>query len=233
MLVSYDEMTANPVSNTEPVQSLQHIIDTISDYYRFLTRLPHINFNSLVFPPPSGWPGINESELRARGRTNEAINFLRHLPYFRNTGLSHNIKKNITNNSLSIAYCDGELEPAYVHEQQPTPGHVIWLATQANKEGHYLLLDIENASITEWNPIYPGPPLPDSLNEDDLEPIDQWMNYATLPIRNYFEKCKRRYEKLLWIPVPGIRLNNSKGAAQHFERILTRGFQDDYMYTDD
>lgn len=208
------------------------IVDTISDYYRFLTRLPHVDPDNLVFPSSEGWQ-VNEDELRARGRTEEAIEVLRRLPYLRNNGLPHGIKNNITNNSLSIAYCNGELEPAYVHQQQPTPGHVIWLAIQANKEGHYLLLDIEARSITEWNPIYPGPPLPDSRNEDDLEEQDRWMNYATLPIADYFEKCKRRYEKLLWIPVPGLRLSNSKGTAYHFERIMTRGFQDDYLYSDE
>ena len=48
------------------------------------------------------------------------------------------------------------------------------------------------------------------------------MNYATLPIRDYFEKCRRRYEKLLWFDVPGLHFTKSKGAAHHFERILTR-----------
>lgn len=213
------------------------IIDAISDYYRFLTRLPHINPDNLAFPPkPHGWQTINETELKARGRPDEAIEFLRHLPYLRNSELPPRSQNNITNDSLSIAYCDGEVEHSWLHAQQPTPGHVIWLANADTKEGHYLLLDIIAGTITVWNPIYPGPPLPDSLGFDAVEaldPVDQWMNYATLPVGDFFDKCRRAYEKLVWIPVPELRNGNSKGTARHYERISSRENQDYYLYSDE
>ncbi|CZT15222.1 uncharacterized protein RCC_01097 [Ramularia collo-cygni] len=230
-----DEAPAEEQAIAGQPSSRSRIIDVITDYYRFLTRLPHIDPSDLVFPPePEGWQTINEVELRARGRTDETIEILRRLPYLRNPDLPIRTAHNITNDSLSIAYCDGELEPAWVHDQQPTPGHIIWLTTQTNKEGHYLLLDTKLGTITTWNPIYPGPPLPDSiLDEDSLELQDRWMNYATLPVGDFFDICRRRYEKLIWIPVPGLKDNNSRGTAHHLARIMTRGFEDDYLYSDD
>ena len=57
-------------------------IAAISKFYAFLTTLPYIPSSALVYPPPTGWPSIDDDVFAPLGKTPEVLNLLRHLPYF-------------------------------------------------------------------------------------------------------------------------------------------------------
>lgn len=133
-------------------------ISAISNFYNLIAKLPHIDPAALVYPPPgsssssNGWPDINTKELRKRGKTDEVITLLRHLPYLRHPqdGDSGQKRWMIAPETIAIAYCDGEVYSAELDEIQPTPGHCIWLADAVSSKGSggvALLLDTESSKF--------------------------------------------------------------------------------------
>lgn len=137
------------------------IISAISDFYKFISKLPHIDPSSPLYPTghgddekqqgnsvdlAGGWSSINTEELRKRGKTDEVISLLRYLPYLRSSNSGTGNKRWMLGpDTLSIAYCDGEMYSEELDKIQPTPGHCIWLADPADsEEGTALLLDTEN-----------------------------------------------------------------------------------------
>ena len=115
------------------------IINAVKDYYSFLIKLPYIPPEALFFPPAEGWTGVNEQELRSRGKTEEVIELLRHLPYLRPPPSYR--RWMISPDAVAIAYCDGELYPAYVDDILPVPAHCMYLATHDSRDGVSLLID--------------------------------------------------------------------------------------------
>jgi len=115
------------------------VVASVSSFYRLLTKLPYIDPECLVYPPydghNNGWTGINEAELRRRGKTDDVINLLRHLPYLRQptnnveAGSSSPKDKRwmVSPDTVAIAYCDGDLYDDTMDQIQTTPGHCIWL----------------------------------------------------------------------------------------------------------
>jgi len=127
----------------------RELISAITDFYKLITQLPHIDTTALVHPSSQGWPDINAEELRKRGRTEEVIAILRQLPYLRcpDSGKSRNGWM-IGPDNHAIAYCDGQVYDEGLDRIQPTPGHCIWLANAADTEaGAALLLDVENCEL--------------------------------------------------------------------------------------
>lgn len=50
------------------------------EYYTLLARMPHYASDGLELPPPGGWPDLDVEGLKALGRSDAAIEFVRHLP---------------------------------------------------------------------------------------------------------------------------------------------------------
>ena len=117
----------------------EHIINAVQKYYSFLTQLPYVPPDDLVFPPAEGWSDVDERELRNRGKTREVIELLQRLPYLRPPAPYK--KWMISPDTVEIAYCDGELYPAYVDDIQPVPAHCIWLTRCESRDGAGLLVD--------------------------------------------------------------------------------------------
>jgi hypothetical protein len=122
--------------NTNPAQNLppQALQTAILSFYTTLARMPHIPVDSVSQPPPSGWKTIDIEALRARGKSDQAIDFLRHLPY-----LTHGSR--LTPNSTAVDFSAGETYKLWQEQLLETPEHVIWLAEADTRDGHYLLLD--------------------------------------------------------------------------------------------
>lgn len=77
--------------------------------------------------------------LRARGKKDEAIELLRHLPFLvHRAGVVHPL---LTPNSVSIYFNNGETCLEVMETLLDTPGHVIWLAEADSRAGNSLLLD--------------------------------------------------------------------------------------------
>jgi len=118
------------------------------EFFTLLCTMPHIQPNALRQPPAGGWPNIDAEVLRARGKADEAIDFLRHLPCLVNdSAMGKNQRPDITPNSRSVPFCDGATWPAWWEELIETPCHVIWLAQAITRDGSYLLLDTVNGSF--------------------------------------------------------------------------------------
>lgn len=130
--------------------SSRELTSAITDFYKLITELPYISPTALAHPSDQGWPDINAEELRKRGRTEDVISLLRHLPYLRRPDSGKSKKKGwmIGPDTHITAYCDGEVYDEELDRMQPTPGHCIWLANAADTEdGAALLLDIENSRL--------------------------------------------------------------------------------------
>ena len=118
------------------------------DFFTLLCTLPHIEPNALRQPSASGWPNIDAETMRTRGKTKEAIEFLRHLPCLvHDSARGKRERPNITPDSEAISFCDGETWPAFYEDLLETPSHVVWLAEAITRDGTYLLLDTINGSF--------------------------------------------------------------------------------------
>jgi hypothetical protein len=53
---------------------------------RFLTRIPFIDPEDIMYPPSSGWPNITAERFALLGKTDTVVDLLKHLPYIRNHG---------------------------------------------------------------------------------------------------------------------------------------------------
>jgi hypothetical protein len=130
------------------------VISSISNLYKLLIKLPYVDPEALVYSPTdenkNGWTGINETELRKRGKTDRIVDLLRHLPYLRqpksineaNNHTAGDHKWMISPGTITIAYCDGDVYDEKMDHIQPTPNHCIWLTDLADgDDGTALLLD--------------------------------------------------------------------------------------------
>lgn len=66
-------MASNPV--------LEEVRAAMIEYYSVLSEMPHFPPDSLLIPPQVGWPNVDVDELKTKGMSDAAIEFVRHLPY--------------------------------------------------------------------------------------------------------------------------------------------------------
>lgn len=123
-----------------PVEMRQALAQALLDYFTVLVRMPHVEPDIVRVPPPEGWPGVDTSTLQARGKTEEAIDFIRHLPCLRT-------KSALTISSQSVDFSNGETCAEWQEKLIPTPGYVIWFAEATTRDGRYLLLDTKHGAL--------------------------------------------------------------------------------------
>ncbi|KAI1136857.1 hypothetical protein F5Y05DRAFT_88927 [Hypoxylon sp. FL0543] len=199
----------------ESSYSLNEVVAAVREFYTAIIKLPYIDLDALVLPPPEGWPGVRDDELRKRGKTDEVITLLRHLPYLRNPGAR--AKWMLSPDTCEIAYCDGEMYDEIMDELQPTPSHCIWLTAHDSRDGVDLLLDTHTGTITQWAMLGGRLMLPYDEYEQ-LAKEDKWMAYPTLPAREFFKHWQARWEKLIWLPVP--RPGADRATALWWYRVI-------------
>ncbi|KAI1426601.1 hypothetical protein F5Y12DRAFT_271711 [Xylaria sp. FL1777] len=208
--------------------SNEEIIAALREFYSTIIRLPYIDADALVLPPSDGWSGVNADELRKRGKAEEAIELLRHLPYLRNP--SQYRKWMLSPDTLAVAYCDGEVYSPIMDELQPTPAHCIWLTAHDSRDGIDLLLDTHTGSITEWSLLGRGL-MVDYAEYEQMDKADRWMCYPTMPVVDFFKLWQTRWEKLVWIPV-----RNSRGGpatASWWYRAVPGSDEEEYILGSD
>ncbi|KAI1456395.1 hypothetical protein F4805DRAFT_432705 [Annulohypoxylon moriforme] len=182
--------------------SRAEIITSIHRFYSAAIKPPYIDIDALVLPPEDGWSGVREDELRKRGKTDEVIALLRHLPYLRNPSCKE--KWMLSPDTLEIAYCDGDVYDELMDELQPTPPHCIWLTKHDSRDGVDLLLDTHTGTITEWSMLTRRLMIPYEEYEK-LEKEDKWMGHPTFPAKDFFQLWQARWEKLVWLPISNPR----------------------------
>ena len=131
-------------SHAESSYSRAEVVAAVQDFYELLIQLPYIDTNALSFAPMGGWSGVNAEVLRSRGKTEEVIELLRHLPYLRHPAPGR--RWMIGPDTIEIAYCDGELYDGILESIQPVPGHCIWLTDVESRDGTSLLLDTQTGA---------------------------------------------------------------------------------------
>lgn len=119
--------------------SRDETIAAITGYYQQFVKMPYLEPSALRLAPEGGWTSINVNELKKRGRTDEAINLLRHLPYLENSGASYGPPIDV--GCICIQYHKGSCYDKIIDEVLGLPRHVIPIGGMKDREGHFLLLD--------------------------------------------------------------------------------------------
>jgi hypothetical protein len=191
--------------------SRDEIIATITDFYKFYIRLPYLDSNALVFAPENdGWPDVNATELRTRGRSEEAIELLRHLPYLENPSIRGGWT--IDDGSDCIQYHKGACYNNNPELIKSLPAHIIPIADPTDRDGRYLLLDTQTGNVTSYNILANNI----EGNWDAYERLDdndKWKAFPTAPIGQFFGRWQKLYQKLIWMVAPAIDDSHGDGGT--------------------
>lgn len=100
------------------------------DFFALLCYMPYIKPGALRTPPPEGWQNIGDTEIRAESKTEDRINFVKHLPC-----LVYDIDE-------ETPFLIPQIKSLYVWQEETckiseldlikTLGHFIWIGRAAN-----------------------------------------------------------------------------------------------------
>lgn len=210
--------------------SRDETVAAITDFYKFYTRLPYIDPDALVLAPADGgWPDINATELRNRGRSDETVEILRHLPYFEHPSLRGGWT--IDSSSNCIQYHKGVCYNNSADSIKALPSHVIPIADPTDREGCYLLLDTQTGKITVYNTMANNI----EGNWDEYERLDddeKWRAFPTAPVSQFFARWKKLYEKLVWMVAPPVDDSHGDGGV-YFTRADNTLEENELLEADD
>ncbi|KAG9567447.1 hypothetical protein KCU71_g3796, partial [Aureobasidium melanogenum] len=224
---------------TSTTYSRDETVAAITEFYKFYIRLPYIDPNALVLAPEDGgWPNIDATELRNRGKSDEVIELLRHLPYIEHPSFRGGWT--IDSGSDCIQYHKGACYNDSPDLIKSLPGHVIPIADPTDRDGYYLLLDTQSGKITRYNIMANNI----EGNWDEYERLDdneKWKAFPTAPVKQFFGRWKKLYEKLVWMVAPpvddshgdgGIYFTRADNAVEENE-LLEAGDDDDVEIEDE
>ncbi|KAI8959163.1 hypothetical protein F5Y11DRAFT_362083 [Daldinia sp. FL1419] len=166
------------------------IINAILRLYQQVIRHPYLDEISLLVPPLGGW-----SLISVQGKTETVLDLLRHLPYLCSRKQYDRLLINWETVPICYIHDEGH------HEAYSLPVHCVYLARGVDREGTSLILDTEQATITEY--CHTGTYITVSKEEyEALSEADKWKAHRTSPIAEFFDAWTRRYEKLVWMLTP-------------------------------
>lgn len=207
------------------IYSRKGTIAAITDFYTFYIRLPYVNPTALVFPPASGWPNINATELQNRGKSNEVIELLRRLPYLEHPSIRGGWT--IDSESECIPYHKGVCYNDTPDAVKNLPGHVIPIANMVDRNGSFLLLDTETGNITSLSVMANN--IGGNWEEyERLADSDKWRAFPKMPVRQFFERWKALYEKLVWMIAPPVDDSHGDGGT-YFTRADNASEEDELL----
>ena len=135
--------------------SCNDIVESVSNFYTFLTTHPFLPASAIKAPPPEGWPKEYRQVFRKMGKSDEVVGLLSQLPYIDDDNwewFSDTKPINYTS-PLNLRRISGNYESKrYLFEpqEQNIPAHVISL-TNGRLYGIWLLLDTQNGMLGLWN----------------------------------------------------------------------------------
>jgi hypothetical protein len=109
------------------------VVASVTDFYNFLVTHLHFEPSDLKTPPPTGWPKITQARFDFLGKSDKAIDLLRHLPYLPPYGL---FQKEIYTHTVCVDYnqeavdqhlkdpelfVNGNFEPDYKDDEDVCP----------------------------------------------------------------------------------------------------------------
>ena len=121
-----------------PFRPFEHLCSTSS-----MCSAPCLTYNRT---PCDGRPlsrqDLDMKTLQVRGKSDNAIKFLCHLPCLvHDSGKYVALRPSITPDTCSIYFCLGETGAAWQEYLIQTPSHVVWLTDAITRDRHCLLLD--------------------------------------------------------------------------------------------
>ncbi|SPJ71633.1 uncharacterized protein FTOL_01361 [Fusarium torulosum] len=184
---SDDEGSDDSDGSVQPPYTPEELGAMFLDFYKFLTTL-HYDEASLKIPPPTGWPQITrESPKFAHFKSDYTLEVLRHLPYFNKEPLVQFYPRSelldfteISRETLEFyqAY-DGDSEFWSTEDEVDEKDVVGFSRARANGSLFYLL--VKDCEVIE-----------------DL--IEGSGAQSSIPVEEFFENLKERYQTLKLIP---------------------------------
>jgi hypothetical protein len=119
--------------------SRDETVKAILALYQQLIKHPYLDESALLIPPPSGWTTIDETALRAIGKTDTVIDLLRHLPYLSGKDDGYTINYE----TVPIDFTIDSTGLINTIPEYPLPGHCIYITDGIGREGYRLIIDTE------------------------------------------------------------------------------------------
>ncbi|KAF2667297.1 hypothetical protein BT63DRAFT_289571 [Microthyrium microscopicum] len=145
--------------------STQELATMFEEFYQVLTTL-HFESSELRLAPPGGWPHMTD-EFLANFKSPEAMDVVRHLPYFHSSKNIHYKSKLIDFSSKSHEYFvsrhndhDWRAE-FYDGDDTVDPAHAFCFAAGFESYGREFTLDVKNGTIIE-----------DMIRAQIIDPVD-------------------------------------------------------------
>jgi hypothetical protein len=181
--------------------SRDEIITAITDFYKFYIRLPYLDSNALVFAPE------NDGWPNVRGGWT------------------------IDDGSDCIQYHKGACYNNNPELIKSLPAHIIPIANPTDREGRYLLLDIQTGNVTSYNVLANNIEGKWEAYER-LGDNDKWKAFPTAPIGQFFGRWQKLYEKLIWMVAPAIDDSHGDGGT-YFTRADNSVEENEMLENDD
>ena len=131
-----------------------HVIATVSDFYKFLVGTPFLEPDDVLFPPPGGWPNINKQRFAALGKNDEVVELLAHLPYINMSGQDYMVAPSTYpidyrgekfQSALEKGAENARINGWYIPSHHDFPPWVVPLTTGI-LNGDYLMLDTSDGA---------------------------------------------------------------------------------------
>ncbi|PQE24031.1 Alpha beta hydrolase fold protein [Rutstroemia sp. NJR-2017a BVV2] len=201
--LSPDPRLHDGITSTYTRNQITHLLTT---YYQFLSTLPLIEANDIVYPPPTGWVNLADSTLPFLRKSDEVISLLQHLPYIRKNGVA---PYPISPDTFCLDYSSEDLlVPAKINSHEALmsvtksiPEWVVPLTyPEDSNAGVWWLLDTSDGTVTDWGRH--GFESDHNYTEDDPR---RWRNECdrTLRLEELLEEWTEKFEKLEWIAFQG------------------------------
>ncbi|KAF2429074.1 hypothetical protein EJ08DRAFT_735256 [Tothia fuscella] len=187
------------MATTQQSYSRDEVVSEITSFYDFLVKM-YLPENAVKYPPEGGWPMIKEGYLDpAKNAT--VLDLLKRIPYVDDNGMDYLIYPQ----TMCVDYTAFEGEGPHdadplSEEQTVLPAHVVALAMIPGKasNGYWFFLDTQRGTITRYD-FVDGPTSTD-LSEEVEDDRENWLEYETYRVPEFFEMLKEDFRTLQVIP---------------------------------
>jgi hypothetical protein len=194
--------------------SLEATVAAITSFYELVASLLSDEISQLQYPPPGGWPEINRNEFAILNLSDNALELLRHLPYFTDDSIQI-MPKTAPNNYMDPQRrSDWSQQSRHLYGQpfsmtpNPTPD-IVCLADMVEperKDGLTILLDTRHGVVIlegakEGFPYleYFGGGDANVCNCPENSPEIRYRDFWK--IDSFFRNCQRQFLVMNWMPM--------------------------------
>ncbi|KAI1140796.1 hypothetical protein F5Y05DRAFT_287078 [Hypoxylon sp. FL0543] len=212
-----------PSEGANNLYSHDETVAAITSYYKLVSRAHAVSTDStLLHPPPEGWPQLSADSglVSGLGFSDEALNLIRHIPYFENSDLLQILPdvqpcSYIENQRLLAVANQRNSEQGGDGGETSPPPHLVLLGQipQQREFGHDVWLDTKLGNAIMGNYHAQARPSIGDIPEDGIYPDANDHSYdnlfskygqkgegCTWRISTFFAACERNLRELEWIP---------------------------------